>query len=43
MHKVQWMSDVRNTCDHAHSDEPRKEDVAALIAKVRQFVALFVI
>jgi hypothetical protein len=41
--KVQWMGDARNACDHAHTDEPRKSDVADLIAEVRKFVALFVI
>jgi hypothetical protein len=41
--KVQWMGDVRNSCDHAHTVEPRKEDVADLIAEVKKFVSLFVI
>jgi hypothetical protein len=41
--KVQWMGDVRNSCDHAHTAEPRKGDVADLIAEVRKFVALFII
>lgn len=41
--KVQWMGDVRNSCDHAHTDEPRKEHVADLIAEAGKFIALYVI
>jgi len=40
--KVQWMGDVRNSCDHANKAEPKKSDVADLISEVRKFVALFV-
>ncbi len=41
--KVQWMGDVRNSCDHAHTSEPSKNDVADLTVEVRKFVALFTI
>jgi len=41
--KVQWLGDVRNSCDHANKTEPKKGDVADLIGEVRKFVALFVI
>ena len=41
--KVQWMADVRNSCDHASKTEPRKGDVADMIVDVKKFVALFVI
>jgi hypothetical protein len=41
--KVQWMGDVRNSCDHSTKDEPRPEDVSDLIKEVKKFIALFVI
>jgi hypothetical protein len=41
--RVQWMGDVRNSCDHARTTEPRKEDVEDLIKEVRKFVSLFVL
>jgi hypothetical protein len=40
--KVQWMGDVRNTCDHA-KEEPKPNDVKDLIAEVKKFIALFVV
>jgi hypothetical protein len=41
---VQWrtispLADIRNRCDHADMEMPRKEDVEAMIQKVRQFIA----
>jgi hypothetical protein len=41
--KVQWMGDIRNSCDHANTSEPRQADVADLVAEVKKFVALFVL
>ena len=41
---VQWrtislLGDIRNRCDHADMEMPRKEDVEDMIRKVRQFIA----
>jgi hypothetical protein len=41
--KVQWMGDVRNSCDHARTPEPRKEDVSDLIEEVKKFITLFTV
>src|SRR5262249_15332370 len=41
--KVQWMGDIRNSCDHARSDEPKSDDVRDLINEVRKFAALHMI
>ena len=41
--KVQVMGDIRNTCDHAGTAEPRPQDIVDLIAEVRKFVSLVVI
>ena len=41
--KVQWMGDIRNSCDHANKTEPRPQDVDDLIAEVKKFVSLFVL
>lgn len=41
--KVQWMGDIRNTCDQAKTDKPKTEDVRELISEARKFIALFVI
>jgi hypothetical protein len=43
---VQWrtialLADIRNRCDHADMEMPRKEDVEDLIKKVRQFIAAY--
>jgi hypothetical protein len=40
--KVQWMGDIRNSCDHARTAEPNKQDVEDLIGEVRKFIILFV-
>jgi len=40
--RVQWMGDIRNSCDHAGTTEPRMQDVSDLIDEVKKFVALFV-
>jgi hypothetical protein len=40
--KVQWMADIRNSCDHARTAEPNQSDVQYLVSEVRKFVALFV-
>ncbi len=41
--KVQWMGDVRNSCDHVRVAEPRKQDVEDLIQEVKKFASLFVV
>ncbi|HSH79130.1 MAG TPA: DUF262 domain-containing protein [Herpetosiphonaceae bacterium] len=38
--QIQWMGDVRNSCDHAGANPPRREDVDNLIQQVRRFIAL---
>jgi hypothetical protein len=41
--RVQWMGDVRNSCDHARTTEPPEKDVEDLIREVGKFVSLFVL
>ncbi len=36
--KIQYLGDIRNTCDHDKTIEPKKEEVADLISKVRELV-----
>lgn len=43
---LQWrqisvLADIRNRCDHADLEMPRKEDVEDMIKKVRQFIAAY--
>jgi hypothetical protein len=36
--KIQYLGDIRNTCDHDKTIEPKKEEVADLISKVRELI-----
>lgn len=36
--KIQYLGDIRNTCDHDKTIEPKKEKVADLISKVRELI-----
>ena len=41
--KVQWMGDIRNSCDHVRTAEPRNVDISDLINEAGKFISLFVI
>jgi hypothetical protein len=36
--KIQFLGDIRNKCDHDKKEEPRKEEVADLISKVKEMI-----
>ena len=39
--QIQWMADVRNSCDHPSATPPSKADVEELIKKVGSFLSSF--
>jgi hypothetical protein len=36
--KIQFLGDIRNKCDHDKKEEPKKEEVADLILKVKVLI-----
>ncbi|MCK4307255.1 hypothetical protein KAW50_03395, partial [candidate division WOR-3 bacterium] len=36
--KIQYLGDIRNKCDHDKKTEPKKEEVADLISKVKELM-----
>jgi hypothetical protein len=36
--KIQYLGDIRNKCDHDKKVEPKKEDVADLISKIKEMI-----
>ena len=37
-HKIQYLGAIRNKCDHDKKVEPKKEDVADLISKIKEMI-----